>query len=184
MKNKRNLWGGKCLRVSLLVLAVTVLSQCNSLRSDCEAILVREQEIAQEQPGDYYIGRRYYVPTTRFWGYLRRPGQDWRTAKLVVMDEAKIPTPDRGLEPPSPQSKTGFDQNWEYVIQGDYTGEMVYEPNSNQVLPAFKALSYQARSQQPGFLFVPSEKYRDNQVTLYPALIPSPELCRQTLKKN
>ena len=49
----------------LFIAALTVLSltQCSSLRSDCRAIAEREADIARETPGDYYVGRRYYLPT-------------------------------------------------------------------------------------------------------------------------
>ena len=74
-------------KIILSTLACLTLVQCNTLKSDCEALAEREAQIAQEQAGDYYIGRRYYIPYTRFWGYLRKPGQSWRTAQLVMMDE-------------------------------------------------------------------------------------------------
>ncbi len=61
----------------LFIAALTVLSltQCSSLRSDCRAIAEREADIARETPGDYYVGRRYYLPNTRFWGYVRPAGK-------------------------------------------------------------------------------------------------------------
>ena len=68
-------------RVCGAVVAALLLCQCDTLRSDCRAVAEREAQIAQEPGGDYYIGRRYYVPFTRFWGYLRRPGSSWRTAR-------------------------------------------------------------------------------------------------------
>ena len=50
---------------------------------------VRLQAILAEDPGDYFIGRRYHVEPTRYWGYLRRPRNGWETAKLVMMNESK-----------------------------------------------------------------------------------------------
>ena len=35
----------------------------------------RKAQIAAEPRGDFYYGRRYFVEKTRFWGYLREPGQ-------------------------------------------------------------------------------------------------------------
>ncbi len=164
------------------ILAVFVsamlLTQCHSFRSDCAAIAEREQAIAQEPAGDYYIGRRYYVPTTRFWGYLRRPGQSWSTAKLVIMDESKTLCPDRGYEPPLANATFGTDANVEYIITGDYLAEEAYEPNSNQVLAVFQARSYQVRDTKPGFLFRPSEPYSSTYVSLFPSLMPNPADCR------
>ena len=110
-----------------------VLSQCNTLRSDCEALAEREATIATEEQGEYFVGRRYYIPLCRFWGYLREPGQSWRTARLV---------------------------------------------------PLFRAESYEVRSSKPGFLFVPSEKYSKDFVTLRPEVMPAPEVCTQVLSEQ
>lgn len=159
------------------------LVQCNTLKSDCEALAEREAEIAQEQPGDYYVGRRYYIPGTRFWGYLREPGQSWRTAKLVIMDERSCRQPDRGMEPPVKNAVFGTDQNVEYIVHGSYTGENAYEPNTNQPLPVFKLTGYEVKNSDPGFLFVPSEKYDVGYVTIRPQTMPSPETCK-ALQEN
>ncbi len=164
-------------RFLFITAACLLLAQCNTLRSDCEAVNLREQEIAAEPRGDYYIGRRYYVPITRFWGYLRRPGQSWREAKLVIMDESAVRTPDRGYEPPVKGSTYGHDANMEYRICGSYTGAKAYDPSINQILPVFKATSYTLTNEQPGFLFKPSEKYNKASVTLTPAIMPRPQDC-------
>ncbi|MDQ3622430.1 MAG: hypothetical protein M3463_08085, partial [Verrucomicrobiota bacterium] len=37
--------------------------------------------IRAEPPGDYYIGRRLFKKDYKFWGYVRRPGQPWSSAK-------------------------------------------------------------------------------------------------------
>lgn len=156
------------------------LSQCDSIRKDCQAVAQREAEIAQEKPGDYYIGRRYYIPSTRFWGYLRKPGQSWRTAQLVIMDERTVRTPDRGYEPPVKNAIFGTDHNVEYIVHGKYTNEKAYDPSTNRILPTFIATKYQVRNRKPGFLFTPSEEYRDDYVTLRPAIMPTAEQCRRT----
>ncbi|MFI3244587.1 MAG: hypothetical protein R3Y56_10075 [Akkermansia sp.] len=165
----------------LALLGVSLLTQCNTMRSDCEAIALRNQEIAQEPAGDYYIGRRYYIPSTRFWGYIRRPGQSWSSAKLVIMDESTILTPDRGPEPPAPNATFGTDHNVEYYILGDFVRtpnhDIAYEPNSDQVLPVFRARSYTLRSSKPGFLFKPSERYNRTMVSLFPSMMPTAANC-------
>ncbi len=166
-------------RFFCIVLAASLLCQCDSLRSDCRAVAEREAQIATEPVGDYYIGRRYYIPLTRFWGYLRRPGESWRTARLVIMDESVVHTPDRGYEPPVRGATFGTDQNTEYVLHGAYTGEKAYDPSTNQVLPVFRATSYEVRNRKPGFLFVPSETYNVDYVTLLPQIMPSPSTCRE-----
>ena len=50
----------KKLFITLLV--CMVLTQCHTLRSDCEALREREAAIAQEEKGEYFLGRRYYIP--------------------------------------------------------------------------------------------------------------------------
>jgi hypothetical protein len=52
-----------------------------------QARLEMAQNIAAEPTGDYYIGRRYYKSDYKFWGYIRRPGQPWSTAELVMLNE-------------------------------------------------------------------------------------------------
>ncbi len=168
-------------KIIIAHVACLALTQCHSLRSDCEALREREAAIAQEEKGEYFVGRRYYIPLCRFWGYLREPGQSWREAKLVMMDESLIHTPDRGPEDPLPGATFGRDQNVEYVIRGGYTGRNAYDPSTNQVLPVFRATSYEVRNREPGFLFVPSEEYSEDFVSLRPAIMPKPEVCDRAL---
>ncbi len=164
-------------RIFLIVVGCLTLTQCNTLKSDCIAVNAREQEIAAEPKGDYYIGRRYYVPLTRFWGYLREPRQSWREAQLVIMDESVTRTPDRGFEPPVEGAVYGTDANVEYTLKGTYTGEKAYDPSTDQILPVFKATAYTVRNEKPGFLFKPSEKYNKEFVTLTPSIMPRPQDC-------
>lgn len=160
-----------------------LMCQCNTLRRDCTAVAEREKAIARETPGDYFVGRRYYVPLTRFWGYLRKPGESWRKARLVIMDESVVRTPDRGYEPPVKGASLGRDRNVEYTIKGRYTGETAYEPSTNQVLPVFRATEYKVRNTRPGFLFTPSEEYSIEYITLRPEIMPNPSQCRSYLKQ-
>lgn len=164
-------------KVFTLLAGVLCLCQCHSLQSDCQALQEREAAIAREQPGDYFIGRRYYIPYTRMWGYLRRPGESWRTARLVMMDEHTIHQPDRGPEPPLKNAVFGSDDNVEYAITGKYTGKKAYEPSTNQVLPLFAATSYRVLNRKPGFLFKPSEERSDDYITLDPRIMPDPKAC-------
>lgn len=117
----------------------------------------RAAAIAAEPPGDYFVGRRYVVTHTRFWGYLRGPRQPWSTARLVAMNEDRVRVPDR-LPEVGDFKVFGFDHNHEYVIRGRFTGRTVYDPNSNLELPEFQPTSFELRSPAPGFLFRPGEK--------------------------
>src|SRR5207245_327770 len=60
-----------------------------------QAKIAMAQKIQAEPLGDYFIGRRYYKPDFKFWGYVRRPGQPWSTAQLVMLNEKQKLAPDR-----------------------------------------------------------------------------------------
>ena len=118
----------------------------------------RAAEIKAEPRGDYYIGRRYYVRRIHAWGYLRRPGQPWSSAKVVIMNESSKRVPDR-LPEYGTGKIFGFDHNYEYKIRGSYTGRTVYDPNSNARLPEFRPTSFEVLEKTPGFLFKPGQRY-------------------------
>lgn len=155
----------------LLALGCLPLTQCDTTQRDIEAIAARNAVISQEPRGNYFVGRRYYVPATRFWGYLREPGQSWRTAKLVIMDESKVLNPDRSPEY-GPEKRYSSDHNYEYFVYGKYTGKYGYEPNSNLRLPIFRMTDYKLVNKEPGWLFKPSEKYSKDSVSLRPVIMP------------
>src|SRR6516165_8598342 len=98
------------------------------------------QRIAAELPGDYYIGRRYFKPDFKFWGYVRKPGQPWSTSQLVMLNEKKKLAPDRA------EWKFGADNNYEYKLNGYFSGEKVYEPASNRVYPEFVVTGFEVIS--------------------------------------
>lgn len=128
----------------------------------------RAAKIAAEPKGDFYYGRRYYVYKTRFWGYLRKPGEPWSKAKLVVFNEAKKQNPDRLPENGPSGNRYSYDQNYEYKIRGNYTGRQVYEPNSNQFLSEFMLTGYDVVDKNPGWIFRPDDRYEPNRITVYP----------------
>jgi len=121
-------------------------------------VKARNAIFATEAPGNYYIGRRWWTDGTRFWGYLRQPGQPWSSAKLVIMNESAMKQPDRVPEEGATLVH-GYDHNYEYRIWGSYTGQTIYDPNSNFVIPEFRLSKYEVVSIDPGFLFHPGEKY-------------------------
>jgi hypothetical protein len=128
----------------------------------------RAAQIASEPTGNFYYGRRYYVHKTRFWGYLRAPRQSASQAKLVVFNESRKRNPDRLPEAGPVGKRYGFDQNYEYKIFGYYTGEKVYEVNSNQILPEFMLTGYELITPTPGWLFSPKDHYNPQSITLKP----------------
>ena len=129
------------------------------------SVAERRQMIANEKFGDYFIGRRYFVEKTTFWGYLRKTGQSWDSSKLVIFNEDSARSPDR-LPESGPGLNHGFDQNQEYKIWGYYTGEKIYEPNSNMWLPEFKLRKHELISTNPGWLFSPDDRYNKKFITL------------------
>lgn len=128
----------------------------------------RKAAIASEQTGSFFYGRRYYVKKTRFWGYLRKPRQSAKSAQLVIFKEDRKKNPDRLSENGSPGARYGFDNNFEYRIRGNYTGEKAYDPNSNQILPVFMLTGYEVVDRDPGWLFSPKDHYNSVSVTLRP----------------
>src|SRR5437868_14845511 len=120
------------------LLGALLLGSCETLpRGIQQARIEMAQRIATEPPGDYYIGRRYFKPDFKFWGYVRAPGQPWSTAKLVMLNEERKLAPDRE------QMNFGSDNNYEYKLYGNFSGETVYEPASNSFYPEFVLKSYQ-----------------------------------------
>ena len=128
----------------------------------------RRASIANEPTGNFLYGRRYYVQKTRFWGYLRKPRQSATNAKLVIFREDRKRNPDRLPENGSPGARYGFDNNYEYKIRGNYTGETAYDPNSNQFLPVFMLTGYEVANRNPGWLFSPADHYNPYKITLKP----------------
>lgn len=128
----------------------------------------RAAKIASEPTGDYFYGRRYYVEKTRFWGYLRKPRQHASSAKLVIFNESRKRNPDRLPEAGPVGQRYGYDQNFEYRIRGYYTGDKVYEVNSNQILPEFMLTGYEVVNRRPGWLFSPKDHYNPQSLTLKP----------------
>ncbi len=113
------------------------------------ARVAMRNSIAAEAPGDYWVGRRYYNANYKFWGYVRKPGQPWGTAQLVVMHESAKLNPDRVI------SQLGIDNNSEYRIRGGFTGQQVYEPASNRFYPEFRATNFDLVNSNPPSIFPP-----------------------------
>ncbi len=105
------------------------------------------QTIAGEPPGNYFVGRRFYRKNFFFWGYIRQPRQSWSSAKLVMMNEQKMLAPDRQA------NKAGSDSNYEYRLQGYFSGQTVYEPASNSFYPEFVLTGYKLISDHPPQIF-------------------------------
>lgn len=128
----------------------------------------RQAQISTEQHGNFFYGRRYFVDKTRFWGYIRKPGKQWSSGKLAMINESRKRQPDRLPEYAPPGQRFGYDHNYEYKLNGFFSGEEVYDPNSNQVLPEFVLTGYTLRDKKPGWLFTPADHYDPKRLTLRP----------------
>lgn len=171
----------KHLSLSLFALSLLFLASCGISGSGTGAytgggrpnmggptVDERKLQIASEPRGDFFYGRRYHVRKTRFWGFLRKPGQSWSKAKLVVFNEKQGRQPDRYSEIGPPAQRYGVDNNYEYRIKGYFSGEKAYEINSNQFLPEFVLTGYELLDKDPGWLFSPKDHYDPARITLTP----------------
>lgn len=137
------------LRRLIPILVVVAIAGCESpepagIQAARTAVAAR---IASETPGDYYIGRRYFKPDFKFWGYVRKPGQPWSSAKMVMLNESKQLAPDRE------KLAFGSDNNYEYKLTGEFTGQTVYEPASNGFYPEFLVRKFELISTNPPPIF-------------------------------
>lgn len=136
------------LRFIIFGAMLTLFSGCETVPQGIQqARIDLARQIAAESPGNYYIGRRYFKPDFKFWGYVRRPGQPWSTAVLVMLNEKEKLAPDRE------QLHFGIDNNYEYKLYGYFSGERVYEPASNTIYPEFVLKNYQLISTNPPPIF-------------------------------
>ena len=136
------------LFASNFLLGVLFFGGCETLPQGIQqAKIEMAQRIASEPVGDYFIGRRYYKPDFKFWGYVRRPGEPWSSAQLVMLNEKQKLAPDR--EP----LNFGSDNNYEYKLYGNFSGDKVYEPASNSIYPEFVLKGYELISTNPAPIF-------------------------------
>ena len=128
--------------------SLTLLISCRTLPNhmEVERTAMREK-IQAEPPGDYFVGRRYYKPDFKFWGYIRRPGQPWSESQLVMLNEKQKLAPDRE------KLDFGSDNNYEYKLYGYFSGDRVYEPASNTIYPEFVLKNYELISTNPAPIF-------------------------------
>jgi hypothetical protein len=135
----------------------SVALHCMNSRRSVTALLLLMAVILSSGRVDGYetwTGRRWFVRipghTCYFWGYLKKPQQRWSAARLVILDErAGILSPDK-MAAPGTVPVMGADHNFEYSIQGAFTGRYAYDPNSDLVLPVFAARKFTIVNRNPG----------------------------------
>jgi hypothetical protein len=136
------------LRLLFFFVSLFLLAGCETIPQGIqEARLAMAARIQAEPPGNYFIGRRYYKPDYKFWGYVRRPGQPWSSAQLVMLNENQKLAPDRE------QINFGFDNNYEYKLFGYFSGDRIYEPASNGIYPEFVLKGYELIATHPPPIF-------------------------------
>jgi hypothetical protein len=145
-----------------MVLGALFFAGCQTVPQGIQqARIEMAQNIAAEPTtGDYYIGRRYYKPDYKFWGYVRKPGQPWSTAELVMLNEKEKLAPDRE------RLEFGSDNNYEYKLYGNFSGDKVYEPASNGIYPEFVLKGYELISVNPTPIFKSQMSGRANPTDL------------------
>src|SRR5438552_7542811 len=150
-----------------VVLGALFFAGCETVPQGIQqARIEMAQHIAAEPTGDYYIGRRYYKPDYKFWGYIRRTGQPWSTAEMVMLNEKQKLAPDRE------RLEFGSDNNYEYKLYGSFSGDKVYEPASNGIYPEFVLEGYELISANPPPIF--KSQFRGS---------PSPTELRYTVER-
>ena len=134
---------------ALLILAITTLAFSGCTTTDPLAVSRQAMlsEIKTEARGSYFIGRRYYKEDYKFWGWVRKPAEPWSSAVMVMLNENQKFAPDREL------GKIGSDNNYEFKLFGDFSGETVYEPASNGFYPEFVLKGYELKSVAPGTIY-------------------------------
>lgn len=141
---------------------LAIITACHTLDPDAPARAAMQQAITQETPGNYFIGRRMYKTDYKMWGWIRKPGQQWRTAQLVMLNEQHCLAPDRQ------QNKIGFDNNYEYRLEGYFSNQSVYEPASDSFYPEFVLLGTSLRSTSPINIY----RYKEELKSKYRLLAP------------
>ena len=118
--------------LSLLVGVMLLISGCETIVSQGPADRAAvTAAIAKEPSGSYYVGRRFYKVDYHMWGWVKSPGEPWKKAQLVMLNEQKQLAPGRET------NRMGTDNNYEYHLYGYYSGEKVYEPASDSFYPEF-----------------------------------------------
>ena len=135
--------------------------------SGCETIVEQNASdraaitaaIAKEPRGHYYVGRRFYKIDYHMWGWVKEPGEPWKKAQLVMFNEQQTLAPDRK------KNQIGADNNYEYDLEGYYSGEKVYEPASDRFYPEFVLKKAMVINTTPPLIF-PDSRWIDPKMRL------------------
>lgn len=140
----------KQIAVAFVALGASLFTACTSTGGNGAGGADRATMVAainQEPKGAYFVGRRYYKKDYKFWGYVRSSGSPWSSARMVMMNEHTKLAPDRE------RGAIGSDNNYEYKLVGEFTGETVYEPASNSFYPEFRLRGYELLNANPARIY-------------------------------
>lgn len=115
--------------------------------------------ITGEVPGNYFIGYRFYKVDYKMWGWVKKPGEPWKNAQMVMFNEQKMLAPDRA------RNAIGSDNNTIYRLSGYFSGDKVYEPASDTVYPEFVLTGASVISTNPPLIF-PDRRWLDPAIRL------------------
>jgi hypothetical protein len=136
------------IHLSILAAVVVALTGCENMpsaRDTARSAMI--ESIRTEPQGDYFIGRRYFKEDYKMWGFIRKPGEQWSAAKLVMLNEQQKLAPDREM------GRLGSDHGYEYKMTGHFSGDTVYEPASNGFYPEFVVSGFELRTVTPAPIF-------------------------------
>jgi hypothetical protein len=135
-------------RGMVVLLPLALMSSCETIDHEAPARAAMAAAIRAEQPGNYFVGRRMFKKDYKMWGWIRNPGQPWKSARLVMLNEQTLLAPDRV------RGTLGDDNNHEYRLEGRFTGEMIYEPASDRFYPEFQLTGFKLVNSQPPPIYV------------------------------
>jgi hypothetical protein len=124
----------------------TLATAGNGLQASLEA----SERIKAESPGEYFVGRRLVGKRYYFWGYVKKPRENWTQAKLVMLNEKAQLAPDRA------RGAIGSDNNFEYRLYGYFSGDRVYEPASGRFFSEFVLKRAELIDSNPSTIFPPN----------------------------
>ena len=135
-------------RGMVILVPLVLINSCETVDRDAPARAAMAAAIRSEQPGNYFVGRRMFKKDYKMWGWVRDPGQPWKTAKLVMLNEQTRLAPDRV------RGTLGDDNNHEYRLEGRFTGETVYEPASDRFYPEFQLSGFEVLNTKPALIYL------------------------------
>ncbi|MEN9468736.1 MAG: hypothetical protein RL630_469 [Verrucomicrobiota bacterium] len=135
-------------RGMVVLLPLALMSSCETIDHEAPARAAMAAAIRAEQPGNYFVGRRMFKKDYKMWGWVRDPGQPWKSARLVMLNEQTLLAPDRV------RGTLGDDNNHEYRLEGRFTGETIYEPASDRFYPEFQLTGFKLVNSQPPPIYV------------------------------